>query len=258
LPSPAFDIDAYAERIGLPGLSKAEPSEDLLEQLHRAQAYSIPFENFDILLGRGISLQPDALFNKLVMSKRGGYCFELNALLQSALASLGFGVRPLLGRVHASGTPTGRIHQLGLVELRGRDWIVDVGFGRPGLVAPIPFELDQPRTQDGNQFRLIKTEPFGNMLQSFYEDQWHNLYSFDLDTVLPVDIEVGNHFTSTEPEFLFVINRVATLPNPNGRLSLLNLRLKISEGGKDRFIELEEGQPYLNAVQTYFGTLLSG
>ena len=53
-------IDAYLERIGVD--STISISEDCLEQLHRAHVYSIPFENFDILLGRGIDLSTEKLF----------------------------------------------------------------------------------------------------------------------------------------------------------------------------------------------------
>jgi len=42
-----FDGDAYLDRIGIQG--PIAISEESLEQLHRAQAYTIPFENFDIL-----------------------------------------------------------------------------------------------------------------------------------------------------------------------------------------------------------------
>ena len=48
--------------------------------MHRAQLATIPFENFDILLGRSILLSPESLVDKLIARPRGGYCFELNGL----------------------------------------------------------------------------------------------------------------------------------------------------------------------------------
>ncbi|MBM4254756.1 MAG: arylamine N-acetyltransferase [Deltaproteobacteria bacterium] len=66
-----FALDPYLERLHYTGPVQA--TEDRLEALHRAQAYTIPFENFDILLGRGINLDPTALFDKLVRHQRGGY-----------------------------------------------------------------------------------------------------------------------------------------------------------------------------------------
>jgi len=101
-----FAPDLYLARLHYAG--SVRPTEDRLEVLHRAQAYTIPFENFDILLGRGIALEPAALCDKLVRRARGGYCFELNGLFLLALRAFGFDARALLARVHLTGTPTGR------------------------------------------------------------------------------------------------------------------------------------------------------
>ena len=93
-----FALEPYLQRLHYAG--DIQPTEDRLEALHRAQAYTIPFENFDILLGRGISLDPSALYDKLVHHARGGYCFELNGLFLMALQAVGFEARALLARVH--------------------------------------------------------------------------------------------------------------------------------------------------------------
>lgn len=79
-----------------------------LKRIHRAQHLSIPFENFDIWLGRKINIDSISIFNKLVQKRRGGYCFESNGLLLMALKSFNFKARPILGRVHVSGQPGGR------------------------------------------------------------------------------------------------------------------------------------------------------
>jgi N-hydroxyarylamine O-acetyltransferase len=247
----AFALDAYLERLHFAGAVR--PTEDRLEALHRAQAYTIPFENFDILLGRGISLEPAVIFDKLVRRARGGYCFELNGLFLMALQAIGFDARALLARVHLTGTPTGRGHQLMLVTLQGREWIADVGFGGPGLRSPIPFELNHPTTHDGQTFRRVEAPPYGIMLQTLMETQWQNLYSFDLGHVVPADLAYGNHFTSTHPSSFFTFARVAVLPLPNGRVSLFNRTLRSVIAGKETVQEIEEGQPYLDALKIHFG-----
>ena len=94
-PAPAtpFDAQAYLRRIGL----KSTPHADFagLQALFHAQLRAIPFENFDVLLGRPISLHPEAIFAKLVHRRRGGYCFEQNLLMAAVLEALGFGVTRL-------------------------------------------------------------------------------------------------------------------------------------------------------------------
>ena len=93
-----LDLDAYLARIGYHGPRHA--SREVLVALHEAHQASIPFENLDILLGREISLELDALQRKLVSGRRGGYCFEQNTLFRAVLEALGFRVTSLaaLGR----------------------------------------------------------------------------------------------------------------------------------------------------------------
>ena len=250
-----FNRDAYLKRINYFG--EKTPTLNTLVAMHHAQLYTIPFENFDIQLGRGIDLAPAAIFEKLVNQGRGGYCFELNGLFLMALKDFGFDARPLLGRVHVTGTPTGRGHQIELITIDGKQWIADVGFGGDTPRAPLLLKLDQPTTHDGQKVRLVNDDRFGIMVQTVKEDDWVNLYSFDLGYVYPADIDYGNHYTATHPGSLFVLARVAALPVKNGVITLLNNTLKISQGEKEVVQELEAGQPYLDALNSYFGIELN-
>jgi N-hydroxyarylamine O-acetyltransferase len=246
-----FDCDAYLDRIGVH--APLPVSEGSLEMLHRAHTYTIPFENFDILLGRGIDLSLEWLFQKINLRPRGGYCFELNGLYLQLLQSLGFQARPLLARGHTRGEPSGRHHQLSLVTVNGREWIADVGFGANGLRAPIPFELGRIARQDGLEFRLIDCPPYGNMLQILEAGQWQDLYSFDLEYVCSADIESGNHFTSTSPKSHFTWTRMAALPKADGRISLKDLNLRVVVNGHVSNSELEQGAGYLESLYIHFG-----
>jgi N-hydroxyarylamine O-acetyltransferase len=245
-----FDADSYLTRIGV--TQPVAPDTKTLDIITRAQGYAIPFENFDIQLGRGISLSPGDIYQKLVLSPRGGYCFELNNLLLMALRHFGFEARPLLARVHLRGTATGRTHQLLLVKINNEEWLADVGFGGGGLLAPIPFVLEEIFTQDGLQFRLLKSELFDYMLQLRKDDAWINLYSFDFTHVTDADIQLGNHFTSTSSESFFTFSRVATRPVPGGRISLMNFTLKKTLRGKEEICELTDDQVYLEALKEHF------
>lgn len=246
-----FDPEAYLERVNLSG--SVRPTEDRLADLQRAQLYTIPFENFDILLDRGILLDPAVLCSKLVNRKRGGYCFELNGLFLMALQAFGFDARALLARVHLNGAPSGRGHQIALVTIRGRQWIADVGFGNPNLRVPVPLELDRPFPQDGRQVRLTGAGHFGIMLQARIDEQWQNLYSFEMGHVFSPDILYGNHYASTHPNSLFTSARIAALAIPEGAITLLNTTLKRTVAGKEQVQELDDGPAYLDALRTYFG-----
>ncbi|MBU3026386.1 arylamine N-acetyltransferase family protein [Zobellia galactanivorans] len=250
-----FDINKYLKRIGFKDTIAINL--DSLIALHQAQCRTIPFENFDICLGKPIDISPRALEGKLVGQKRGGYCAELNGLFLLALESLGFGVRNLLGRVHLNGVPTGRGHRLILVSLEGKKWLVDTGFGVDNPKRPIPLICNSPVSFENQILRILKSEHYGFMLQSKQDGDWKNLYSFDLDYVCPMDIEYGNHYTSTHPNSFFVNARVAALPIGQGMISLHNRTLTKRIAGEKEVKVIDEGQAYLSILKKEFGIHLN-
>src|SRR5262245_1566225 len=97
-----LDTNAYLKRIDYRG--RLDPTAETLRGLHVAHMLSVPFENLDIPLGRPIVLDEDALFDKIVARRRGGFCYELNGLFAALLRSLGFDVTLLsAGVAHADG-----------------------------------------------------------------------------------------------------------------------------------------------------------
>ncbi|MCQ9084265.1 arylamine N-acetyltransferase family protein [Vibrio harveyi] len=251
------DLQAYLKKVGIS--QSLNISTDTLLLLHNAQHRRLPFENFDIALGRGISVAEQDIINKLIYRERGGYCYELNALLFNVLKTIGFDARPLLGRVHLSGTPSGRTHQFTLVTIGEDKWIVDVGFGSNTPRAPLPFVLNQDIHTDLQTFRFIEHELVGYMLQvQSYDDpeQWIDLYSLDFEHVFDGDIVCGNHYTSTSPNSHFTSSRVATLATDSGIITLFNHSLKYRANGEVVEIELEAGETYLSALKTHFGIAL--
>src|SRR3954467_2892409 len=93
----ATDLTAYFDRIGYTG--PREPTLVALCGIVAAHATAIPFENIDVLLGRGVRIDTASLVAKLVGGGRGGYFFEHNMLLQHALRALGFSVEGFSARV---------------------------------------------------------------------------------------------------------------------------------------------------------------
>ena len=83
-----LDVDAYLGRIG--HIGTRAPTYDTLSGILGAHLGAIPFESFDVLLGRPIRLDPEGLQAKLVTARRGGYCFEHASLMHAALEAIGF------------------------------------------------------------------------------------------------------------------------------------------------------------------------
>ncbi len=249
-----FNTQNYLKRLQL--TSPPSIDEIGLKALQKAQQSCIPFENFDIPAGQGINLAAEHVFNKLVNQQRGGYCFELNALMLMALQQFGFQARALLARVHLGDRPSGRSHQLCLVELDGEQWIVDTGFGSQTPRAPLPLRLDEVLETDLQTFRFIADDRFGYLLQSHINGNWEDLYSFDMQHVCENDLEYGNHCTSTMPTSTFVTSWVGCLRTENGQKTLLNLTYKEVDGDQTVIKELTPGIEYLAVLEQQFGIKL--
>jgi len=86
--SRSVDLDTYFERIEWGGATR--PGYDTLAGLLGAHMAHIPFENLEVLLGRPVRLDLQALQSKLVRARRGGYCFEQATLFAAVLEQLGF------------------------------------------------------------------------------------------------------------------------------------------------------------------------
>ena len=125
-----MDIPLYLDRIQYYG--SLEPNSTTLRRLQVAHLQTVPFENLDILFGRPLSLELGALFDKIVVRCRGGFCNELNGLFASLLKELGFAVTFLSIRdLHADGTYSPDFDHLTLmVECADEPsvrWLADVG-----------------------------------------------------------------------------------------------------------------------------------
>jgi N-hydroxyarylamine O-acetyltransferase len=219
-----MDLAAYFRRIGHRGRYD-KPNLALLSALTAGHAQSIPFENLDVLLGIPISLEPDALFQKLVLDGRGGYCFEQNGLFLRVLQELGFQVTPISARVRLQRprdfTPP-RTHVFLRVELDGESWLTDVGVGALSLTAPLRLGTFEEQSTPHEPRRLVRE---GERLfhQVRFGAEWQDVCEFTLEEMPAIDREVASWFTSTHPISHFKNRLLVARAAPEGqRLSILN------------------------------------
>jgi N-hydroxyarylamine O-acetyltransferase len=246
-----LDLDAYLSRVEYRGALIS--SAGILAALHLAHVTHIPFENLDVLLGQPIRLDLASLQEKLVRGRRGGYCFEQNALFAAVLEHLGFTVTRLAARVRLGGNRvTPRTHMVLSVEAGGHSWLADVGFGGWGLLEPIPFTAGGGVDQFGWVYRL-EMDRDAWVLQAMKQGDWHDMYAFTLEPQLPVDYELGNHFCSTHPLSPFVQNVTAQLALPHSRRIIRGGQLTIIESGGERSEAIQSDEQLLQVLSEYFG-----
>ena len=217
--SAELDLGAYLRRIGL----TVAPAADLagLKALHFAHATHIPFENLDIQMGLPIRLDLASLQAKLVARRRGGYCFEHNTLFNAVLRQLGFETSTCEARVRLGAMEQlPRTHMVLRVDLDGEKWHCDVGFGGEGLLEPLLLD-GEAHPQFLRRYRFLP-EGHRQVLQSFQNGAWVDLYAVEPEPVFPIDFEMANHYTSTHPESRFLKTLTAQLPGPSVRRILRN------------------------------------
>ncbi|MFE3261599.1 arylamine N-acetyltransferase [Nocardia sp. NPDC059091] len=197
-----LDLDAYLARIGFTG--ERTPTLATLREMVRAHTTTIPFENLEIILGRGIPLDPEALQDKLIRRRRGGYCYENVGLFAAALERLGFEFTAMSGRVTRGATNL-RPATHALLRVKAVDddrrWLCDVGFGW-GPVEPVELAPDRGEFSAGAwRFRLERSiDAAGGELWTLYQfgrDGWVDRYTFVTTPQYRVDFAVGNHYVST-------------------------------------------------------------
>ena len=225
------EITQYLNRIKLDDCNSNLEGLTKLQEFHME---NIPFENLDIVVGRKIKLDYQHLFDKIVSKKRGGYCFELNTLYAELLKSLGFFPRPVLGRVWISNPRKlpPRNHLAHLVDLDGKTYLTDVGFG--GLITRIPLDINNasPISDKDGMVRIVPFADHQFMVTRQIEKGWENQYSFENVEVSEEDIYISNYYMSTNSRSHFYEHRFVGRNTEEGRIGLFNNKISIRKGIK--------------------------
>lgn len=215
-----MDVNRYLARINLTG--PFEPTAENLLTLQKAHLFSVPYENLDILANRPIVLDKDALYEKIVLRRRGGYCFELNELFGHLLRALGYDVIDCFGRFlrGEKEIPMRRHHVLIVTPANSSDrYLVDTGVGSGSPT--YPMKLAEGETlADGTALYRFRTDDFlGWVLEERHENGWRDVYSFTEERQLPVDFVAASFFCEKSPASIFNKAPMVSLRTEGGRIT---------------------------------------
>lgn len=257
-----LDLGAYFDRINYRGA--AEPTVEVLQDLMTAHTGSIPFENLDPLMGVPVDdLGPEALTDKLVYRRRGGYCYEQNGLMGYVLTEIGFRVRRLAGRVvwmQPPDAPLGaQTHTVLAVTFPGSQgsFLVDVGFGGQTLTSPIRLQTGNAQQTTHEPYRL-NDRGDGLVLQALVRNEWQPLYIFGTQTVPQVDLTVGSWYVSTHPSSIFVTGLMVALTTDDARYNLAGRNLTIHRADGSEKIRLGDAAAVIDVLGERFGLDVAG
>ncbi len=253
------DISLYLARIQY--VKPIRPDVQILYGLQLSHMLHVPFENLDIGLKRSIQLGQKALWDKIIVQKRGGFCYELNGIFAALLKEIGFNVIYLNARVYNRKGNLGIDfdHLALLVQIPdepGR-WLVDVGFG-DSFNEPLNFEEPGEQVQGLRSYRLEQT-PDGYILwRRSYDGSRERQYFFDLTPRnFPIDYEAACLYHQTSPLSSFTHGSIISKATPDGRVSLDDKRLIVTRNGQRSERPVENEVEYRALLKQYFDIVLS-
>jgi N-hydroxyarylamine O-acetyltransferase len=246
-----LDLDAYLARIHYSG--PRTQTYDTLAAVLRDHTANIPFENFDVLLGRPIRLNPEGLQAKLIAAGRGGYCFEHASLMHNALEAIGFAPVRHAARVlifeprHESV----RQHMFLTVVTGGATYVIDPGFGPFVCRQPIPIDgtpvpVGTPTHRlgrDGNDWLLYVTHE-GKEIQGWVSK---------MEEEYPIDFEMMNHYIATHPASFFTHNILASAITTGGRVNIMNESVNFIHNGVSEATKLPDRRALRSLISQHFG-----
>jgi N-hydroxyarylamine O-acetyltransferase len=230
-----------------------------LSKLQEQHLLTVPFENLDIHQGKKIILEEDRIYEKIVACGRGGFCYELNGLFCWLLRSLDFSVSMVSSQVYRSAedmfTPQFD-HMVLLVNLE-KAYLVDVGFGdtfRNPIALPDGIVEDISGT--------YRVQPFGSapdtyILQKQENNCWQHVYSFTKHPRVISDFEEMCIFHQTSPGSHFTQEIICTMATKNGRVSLSDDFLTITDGSSKKKTKVVSDKDFKHKLRDHFGIQLN-
>jgi N-hydroxyarylamine O-acetyltransferase len=228
-------LDRYLARVEIePG----PPSLPLLNQIVRKHLELFPFSSVGPQLGDPLPLDPDSLFDRIVVRRRGGYCFEQNGLMFEILNELGFVVTLVLARVlHDPASHPPLTHRFTAVDLGHERFLVDVGFG--ANCAPFAVRFDPSNPGDGT-YRIVEHERGEFHLEYDKAGDYVSLYRFDDVRYGEADCELGHFYSHRHPDAAFVNNLVVSRILDGEVRSMRNLEVRIYSDRTERLITVTD------------------
>ena len=221
-----MNLDSYLARISYSG--PLAPTLETLRAIHYAHLLAVPFENLDIHRGVPIVLDQEHLFDKIVLHRRGGFCYELNGLFAALLRELGFHVTLLSARVPIAENRVGpEFDHLTLRVDLDTPWLADVGFGE-SFIEPLPLLPNAEQFQRNvfycldtreDRWRVLRYSPepgnqHGVPVLADSASEWRMLYDFTLQPRRLSEFDAMCRHHQTSPESHFTRNRVCSILTP--------------------------------------------
>ena len=243
-----MDIELYLKRFH--ALSFKEVSLQNLGELQNLHLQHIPFENLDVIRNIPIYLNLKTIYEKIVLEKRGGYCYEVNGLFHALLCELGYDAHLVSATVLRQPGKWAKpdTHAAIVVNLE-EPYLVDVGFGAACPRLPIPLNGDK-KIDVNAEYSITK---FNDQFDLTYENnnERRTLYRFTNEPKKLLDFHEGCVFNQVSKASSFTHYDIVTKATPTGRVTLTDQTLTIVENAVQKKSYLTESEK-LQTFQDFF------
>ncbi|MEM9464187.1 MAG: arylamine N-acetyltransferase [Actinomycetota bacterium] len=221
-------VDAYLTRLGVE--RPAQLDVGALAALQHAHLVAVPFENLDVYRRVPVTVDQEAILDKIVDRGRGGWCFEANGGFAWLLEQLGFAVRRLGAAVLLDGPNTVVDHLAVEVQL-DRPYLVDVGFG-DSFIRPLDLSSGEPQDGGASEYQFVPS-PQGTTLTEIEDGLPAAKYRFkrvahELDQFATASRRLYDDADAHWQRWPFATR---LLGDGADRVTLLADRLKVRRGG---------------------------
>jgi N-hydroxyarylamine O-acetyltransferase len=251
-----MDVNSYLERIDYHG--SISLNAETLKALQVAHLLTVPFENLSIHAKEPILLETEALFEKIVNRKRGGFCYEANGLFAALLSALGFEVQMVSAEVaRADGSYGPNFDHMALVVTLEKRWLVDVGFG-DSFHEPLLLDARGEQRQGRRTYKIISDAAYLIIMQRELGEDWKPQYRFTLQSYEFPDFAEMCFFHQTSPESHFTQKRICSRTTKDGgRLTLSDMRFISTNSQGKRSEQIFSSQTdYDEALREHFGIVM--
>jgi arylamine N-acetyltransferase len=246
-------INIYLHKVGYN--EKIELDGKTLQLLQIAHLKNIPYENLDILKRVPLSLNSEALFKKMILNQRGGYCFELNGLYSNLLKSIGFDVINLAGRfIRDESFIRMRRHRILKVKTNDGIYICDVGAKSESPRIALRF-IDGLIQNDGeSEYKFEQSDSYGHILwQKSGCRGWKKMYGFTDEPQQDIDYIMPSFFCEKHPDSPFINYKMISIFTDTGNITLVRDTLQYCDNAKVvKKVELKNKEDIDSALVKYF------
>ena len=251
------DLDAYMSRIGLNG-EKIPLTKAGLDKVLFAHLCNVPFENIDLFdYKKNVDFGIVELFDKVVTRRRGGYCFELNAIFMALLAELGFTVHPVGARIMMGGDESflpAIAHRMTIVTIDGKRYVADVGFGMTNAPAASICIDDYDKQDISGETYTVEDRPYNNkMVIKHTADGPFNMFMFVPDPIPVIDFVHINFGMSATG---FRMKRMSNLRRPGGAISVDGDIFRVIKNGEHTETPIPSAEDATKILTEKFGMIL--